>query len=369
MNEGDSDTTSLRRQLKSLMAEAAKNETILHRAQERELKLLRSGSIEQLFDNMVDGLQASFGLDAVTIALADPEHEIHHLLLFGQREDKTYPGVLLVDSLESLSPAYARLGQTALGPFVADQHAMLFPDANNVRSVALLPLEKRSRLVGCLNFGSSDAHRFTRHHATDFLEHLGAIAGFCLENAINRSRLVWSGLTDVLTGWHNRRYLNSRLPEEVARAKRLGSPLSCLIFDLDYFKRVNDEYGHLAGDAALREVARRAQKSIRASDVAARFGGEEFVVLMPDTGIDDACVLAERLRLAIGESPVRVTEKDASTVTVSLGVAELTMDAVSDDLRIAGERLLGRADAALYAAKEAGRNRLERAEEVETATC
>lgn len=360
MSQHDPQSDALRRRLAALVAEAAKNETILRRAQERELLLLRSRTLEALFENLVDGMQASFGLDAVSVALTDPEHEIHHLLLFGEQE-RAAPvrGVLLADDLFALSPAYTQLRRARLGPYDAGQHGGLFPGAGTLRSVALLPLERDTELVGVLNFGSRDPERFTRHHATDFMDHLGTIAAFCLENAVNRARLTWSGLTDVLTGWHNRRYLNTRLPEEVARAQRSGAPLSCVLFDLDYFKRVNDEFGHLAGDAALREVARRAQKEIRASDVAARFGGEEFVVILPDTDVKRAATLGERIRAGVSASPVRLGENAATTLTVSVGVAQMRVDAPAAEPRLVGDRLLGRADAALFAAKEAGRNRVQ----------
>ena len=168
-----------------------------------------------------------------------------------------------------------------------------------IRSVALIPLRRQDRLQGSLNFGSSDERRFSRHLATDFLAHLGVIASFAIENTINRARLVRSGLTDFLTGWHNRRYLNARLKEELARAQRQGTSLTCLLIDLDRFKQINDQHGHLAGDMALREAAQRVDAHIRGSDAAARFGGDEFVVLAPGITPDQAARLAERIRLAV----------------------------------------------------------------------
>src|SRR5690606_24722266 len=108
-------------------------------------------------------------------------------------------------------------------------------------------------------------------------------AAFCLESSANRARLVRSGLTDVLTGWHNRRYLQTRLMEELARCRRDGTPLTCLMIDVDHFKPINDRYGHLAGDEALRQLAQCIDGEIRDSDVSARYGGEEFVILLPRT--------------------------------------------------------------------------------------
>jgi diguanylate cyclase (GGDEF)-like protein len=183
------------------------------------------------------------------------------------------------------------------------------------------------------------------------------IAAFCLENAINRARLVRSGLTDVLTGWHNRRYLQTRLHEEIARSQRDQSALTCLMIDVDYFKKINDQYGHLAGDEILRQVARRIEIEVRDSDVSARYGGEEFVVLLPRTGIGAGRLLAERMRNAVlAEQFVLPGVAEPVAVTVSIGVAEHGSMPGTEDLSVAAERLIAFADDALYVAKASGRN-------------
>lgn len=358
MNADPDEVHALRRQLASLVAEAARNDTIARRAQRRERLLLQSRSLEDLLENMVGGLRASFGLDAVSVALADADHEIHHLLKSALRQ-RTIPteGMLLVDDLYDLCAQYAKLSRAALGPFRSELHAVLFPETTQLKSVALVPLGLRGRLIGVLNLASRDAQRFTPEHATDFLNHLGTIAAFCVENAVNRARLLLSGLTDVLTGWHNRRYLDARLPEEVARARREETPLCALIFDLDFFKQVNDRLGHLVGDDALKHVADVAAEVIRDSDVAARFGGEEFVVVLPHTALDAARVLAERLADAVRSRPFAPTADATEVLTVSIGVAQL--DPRDGELATAaGKALLSRADEALYAAKSAGRDRV-----------
>jgi diguanylate cyclase (GGDEF)-like protein len=238
-------------------------------------------------------------------------------------------------------------------------HQLLFPGASGLRSVALIPLRRQDRLQGSLNFGSADEKRFSRTLATDFMAHLGVIASVAIENAVNRARLVRSGLTDFLTGWHNRRYLNARLKEELARAQRHGTGLTCLLIDLDRFKQINDEHGHLVGDAALREAAQRVDSQIRGSDAAARFGGDEFVVLAPGVTPEQAAALAERIRLAVCESPLELPSGKKIRMTVSIGVAGAAPARGEVDLRAAAERLLGDADAALYRAKQLGRNRVE----------
>jgi diguanylate cyclase (GGDEF)-like protein len=156
---------------------------------------------------------------------------------------------------------------------------------------------------------------------------------------------------DALTGLANRRRLRAAGEEEYRRARRFGHPLAALMLDLDHFKRVNDRHGHGAGDDVLREVARRIQAIVREMDLPARYGGEEFAVVLPETGLDTAREVAERIRRAVMDSPVR-TRQGPVAVTLSAGVA--VTGARTGDLGT----LLEAADAALYAAKTAGRNRV-----------
>jgi diguanylate cyclase (GGDEF)-like protein/PAS domain S-box-containing protein len=157
-------------------------------------------------------------------------------------------------------------------------------------------------------------------------------------------------MQDELTGLYNRRHFVELADAEVARARRTGSPVSLAMLDIDHFKAVNDAFGHPVGDLALKEVARCMRESLRTSDVPARLGGEEFVVLLTDTGLEGAVAVTERLRERVGRAEVPAGRDRVARFTVSGGVAELAP----------GERfetLLARADEALYRAKEEGRNR------------
>lgn len=263
----------LRGRIATLVDEAAANERLLKRSQERELELLKADSLAQLFGAICNGLKTSYALESVTLLLWDPQHEIRHLLIADHMNGEDFPQVIFADSVVGLAPQFVSFQRPWLGPYMGCDHQLLFPAAIGLRSIALIPLRRQDRLQGSLNFGSADEKRFSRHLATDFMGHLGVIASFAIENTINRARLVRSGLTDFLTGWHNRRYLNARLKEELARAQRQGTGLTCLLIDLDRFKQINDQHGHLAGDLALREAAQRVDTQIRGSDAAARFGG------------------------------------------------------------------------------------------------
>jgi diguanylate cyclase (GGDEF)-like protein len=279
-------------------------------------------------------------------------------LLANGTPDSDVEGLLFFESLSGLAPQYVALREPWLGPFAACDHQLIFPAATKLASVAMIPLLHRRQLIGSINFGSDDPLRYTRNHASDFLAHLGLIASFCIENVVNRARLLRSGFTDVLTGWHNRRYLQVRLKEELARAARDRGNLVCLMLDVDYFKQVNDKWGHAAGDVVLRELAHRIDTQVRASDVAARFGGEEFVVLLPATATADGQRLAERIRTAISASPVALPNGEQITVTVSIGISGCAPEVQSPDLKTLGDSLIARADVALYKAKSDGRDRV-----------
>jgi diguanylate cyclase (GGDEF)-like protein len=355
----ESEIRELRARIATLVDEAANNERLLKRSQERELDLLKAENLAQTFDAICGGLKESYALESVTLLLLDPQHEIRHLLIADHLRVEDFPNVLFTDSLIGRAPQFNSFHRPWLGPYMGCDHQLLFPGNAGIRSVALIPLRRQDRLQGSLNFGSTDERRFSRHLATDFLAHLGVIASFAIENTINRARLVRSGLTDFLTGWHNRRYLNARLKEELARAQRQGTSLTCLLIDLDRFKQINDQHGHLAGDMALREAAQRVDAHIRGSDAAARFGGDEFVVLAPGITPEQAAVLAERIRLAVCETPLEIQPGVQLNMTVSIGVAGTVLSRDEADLKAAAERLLADADSALYRAKQKGRNRVE----------
>ena len=160
-------------------------------------------------------------------------------------------------------------------------------------------------------------------------------------------------VTDPLTGLHNRRYMSGQLGSLVRRATCGGGPIAALLIDVDHFKRVNDTFGHDVGDEVLREFAVRLATNVRAIDLACRHGGEEFVVIMPETRLEDAARIAERLRVNVSGSPFRIAGLDEPlTVTISIGVA-CTLDEGDTP-----EALLKRADAAVYKAKADGRNQV-----------
>jgi two-component system cell cycle response regulator len=169
----------------------------------------------------------------------------------------------------------------------------------------------------------------------------------------NAQKSIELAITDALTSLHNRRYMESHLSTLIDQAIGRGKPLSALLVDIDYFKAINDTHGHDAGDDVLREFALRIRKSIRGIDLACRYGGEEFVVVMPETDIAVATMVAERLRRRIATEPFKIEQGQKTVdVTISIGIAAL------NDAKDNAATVLKRADQALYRAKREGRNRV-----------
>ena len=225
----------------------------------------------------------------------------------------------------------------------------------NLPILALIDPDDKSRAIKALDIGVNDVlarpidpeelaarvrTQIKRKRYTDLLR-------------TNLDQSLEAAVTDPLTGLHNRRYMSSQLEALVARAVRDGRPVSALLLDIDHFKKINDSFGHDAGDEVLREFAVRLASNVRAVDLPCRHGGEEFVVVMPETALEDAERIAERIRMHVAGAPFRVAGgKEILTVTISIGVAS-THGATDTP-----ELLLKRADEALYEAKASGRNKV-----------
>ena len=221
--------------------------------------------------------------------------------------------------------------------------------------LAIIEPTERARIVKALELGVNDllprpidpeemsarVKTLIRHKRyTDFLRN-------------NLDHSLELAVTDPLTGLHNRRYMSGQLGGLVRRAARGGEQVAALLIDIDHFKRINDSFGHDVGDDVLREFAVRLATNVRAVDLACRFGGEEFVVIMPDTGLEVAHRIAERLRLHVSGSPFRIAGvEDPLSVTISIGVACTSGTIDTPDA------LLKRADEAVYDAKAKGRNQV-----------
>jgi diguanylate cyclase (GGDEF)-like protein len=172
-----------------------------------------------------------------------------------------------------------------------------------------------------------------------------------------QQKLLALASVDDLTQLYNRRYFFERFNQEVERAKRYQRPLSCIILDIDFFKHVNDSYGHLAGDQVLIDIAQILKNSCRQSDLAGRYGGEEFIILLPETEAGGAMIIAERIREMIEEHQTVDGKGAVIGVTVSMGLASLAGAELRNIDK--NDRIVQYADDALLVAKKGGRNRIE----------
>lgn len=172
-----------------------------------------------------------------------------------------------------------------------------------------------------------------------------------------QQKLMALASIDDLTQLYNRRYFFERFNQEVERAKRYQRPLSCIIMDIDYFKHVNDSYGHLAGDQVLIDIAQILKNNCRQSDLAGRYGGEELIILLPETEAGGAMIIADRIREIIEEHQTVDGKGVVIGVTVSMGVASLSGTELGNIDK--NERIVQYADDALLVAKKGGRNRIE----------
>jgi diguanylate cyclase (GGDEF)-like protein len=221
------------------------------------------------------------------------------------------------------------------------------PPHNHIRSWLGVPLIIQNKIIGLLAIDSAEANHFTEDDASLASTFANQVA-VVLENARIFKETQDQAITDSLTGIYNRRGLFQLGEFEFTRARRIDRPFCAMILDIDRFKRVNDHYGHATGDQALRGLADRCRNSSRAVDLVSRYGGEEFVILLPETPIDSAKLVAERLRVSIMENPI-TTDSGPLRITISIGIAEANN---ADTLKT----LIERADAALYEAKHEGRN-------------
>lgn len=344
----------LHAELQELLEQARINQHIMQRHQAFDLRLIGSSEFRDLIETVSLLMPNTFSLEIVTLTLADHDMEVRRILHDLQIGVDEYPNVLFLDMPLASLPHEKPM----LGLYQAGLHSPLFPDYQPA-SVAILPLTRHQKLIGYLALGSAHENRFTGNLATDFIERLASIVAICLENVINNERLKHIGLTDPLTGVNNRRYIEQRMQEEIGRAQRERSALSCLFIDIDHFKRVNDRFGHQSGDDVLCEVARRIKKELRLSDSLGRYGGEEFIVLLTQATLQDAARIAERILAGVAQHPISITgSQELLQISVSIGAASQMPPQRGMPAEAARQQLIATADDALYRAKESGRNRV-----------
>ncbi|MCR6646022.1 MAG: PleD family two-component system response regulator [Terricaulis sp.] len=293
---------------------------------------LVSGNVLVVDDNpnQVGRIKAALGIE-------------HRVAVMGQSEPLGSPDLVVVAVTAKAFDGFRVIARMRSGEPTRHLPILAVVDADDrARALRALELGAHDIITRPLDEDELIARARTLMRRKRYMDALRARLDHSLELAI----------TDQLTGLYNRRFMAAQLGPLIQRAQCGGDPVSLMIVDIDHFKRINDTHGHDAGDAILREFSVRLASNVRPSDFACRMGGEEFVVIMPRTSGDTACMAAERLRRQICAAPFQGARlSEPLDVTISIGVASAEAD---DD----ADTILKRADEALYEAKTAGRNRV-----------
>jgi len=252
----------------------------------------------------------------------------------------------------SLTRAMAETGKPFLISDVPTHYGGETPPAFTwLGSVIVAPLRVEGQMIGAIMVGGTTRARYTPDDAAVVAE-LARHAAVALRNAQRHDAVARAAQTDALTGLFNRGALLERLERELDRSRRYGRSLAVIFFDLDRFKSINDTYGHQFGDRVLRELARIATRTMRSIDLIGRYGGEEFVAVLPETDGVQALIVAERLRMNVARNRLTLPSGEDVRATISAGIAVFPADATTMDT------LIRIADTALYAAKAGGRNQV-----------
>lgn len=332
--------------LESILERIRENEQIAGKFFEIEVSILSILDFKDLFERLLSEIREKFGIPCVWISLVDRSEISDLIQTLASSKDlkerlnvidrKTFLGLigngttpLLVNG--DLRPYYPMLPKGQL---------------NFIRSLAVSPISLHGEIIGSLNQADLSPLRYRPGMDTQLLEQLAVKVSICLSNVIAHERLKWLAIRDPLTGLLNRRIMESVLKREFKRAQRYKSPLSLAFLDLDAFKTINDRYGHECGDALLIYVAGQLTEITRDSDVVARYGGDEFVIILPGIPGQEALKLLQRLQQHFREKPMRYDEK-LVPVSISFGIASMADREVTSP-----ESLLRVADSMLYNLKK-----------------
>ncbi len=352
-----SETEQMKRKLNRLISKAQENQAVLDRFQQFELAMLSAKDIGHLLEVLLFKSIRHFDLSDCRLVWFDHQQPLRSLI---SEEIRQQFGHRLVFSgmqvdVESL---FLSSNEPRLQPLSPVEKLRWFPGRTHVLSAAFIPLYCQGNLQGALLLGSPDIERFQQNKATDFMAHMGLILSVCLQNNINREQIRLLSMLDNLTKVKNRRCFDQDIKSEISRSRRNQTPLSCLFVDADFFKKVNDTYGHQGGDVTLVSMSRWIQEQLRDCDHLARLGGEEFAVLLPQCDDQLAYQVAERIRAFVEAQIIRFQEFEFS-ITLSIGAStfypNLFPDMPTEDVI---EKLVAHADLGVYDAKENGRNQV-----------
>lgn len=305
---------------------------------------------EELYPAIYREVSAVMPVEAFFIGLWEEEAGLLHVKFHMDHDGRRAPYSLrlergpTVEAIQSHLPVLLDLTDDNLN------QVTLVGDSEPTRSVLVVPLLAGDRVIGAMSTQSYQVRAYQNEHV-ELLSTIGGLAASALENARLYQRTLELSLTDPLTGLGNARCFHQQLDQELKRAMRYGHPVSLLMIDSDSLKSINDRYGHAAGDEHIRQLAQVVRDSLRSTDLAARYAGDEFMVILPETALSGAVQLAERIRRGVEQIELSVGNGRVHT-TVSIGVAAFPSQAAGSD------DLIRIADSAMYRAKQNGKNRV-----------
>ncbi|MGH9513603.1 MAG: diguanylate cyclase [Terriglobales bacterium] len=309
---------------------------------------ISSEDSEQMLAEIVGHIQRNFHFDHIGIGILD--YATKDIEIKAEAGATAKALGMRVPLGSGILGRVARTGETALVQTAGDGHLQgILPES---RAVLCIPITYGDSLLGVLNVESHNEDAFTPQDVL-VMNTLADLLATALHNSFVFQKLQQQSITDGLTGIKTRRFFWEALSSEWKRASRSGRPFSVVLIDLDKFKGVNDTLGHLEGDLVLVRVARLLEQKCRQSNVVARYGGDEFIILMPETGVDQAQILAERLRLWLASDPML----NEQHITGSFGVASFPVHGFS------AEDIIRVADAGMYVSKHAGGDQVSTAEQ------
>jgi len=349
-NKIDSKPDSLKRweliqEMHKIIDLVHKNEEITRKFNEIEVKILSILDFKSLFEVLLSEIKRQFKIPYAWISLVDTSEAAHLIRSIKSSE-------ILRDCLKIVEKrAFSNLvGVSRKSVLVNDRlkpYLILFPQNKKcfIKSMAIAPISLDGEIIGSLNQADFSAERFQPGIDTSLLEQLAVKVSLCLSNVTAHEKLSYLAFHDPLTGLLNRRVMEIQLEKEFSRARRYGTPLSISFLDLDDFKLINDKYGHDHGDEVLKYVGKALVQMCRESDIVSRFAGDEFVVVLPETGKESARKLMERLQADLFRSPMTIGNNSVK-VSMSFGVAS-----ISEENFQSAAMFLKRADENLYESK------------------
>ncbi len=317
------------------------------------LMLSRSETPDQIFDAIVSGVTRISKMPAGSLSVYNKEKQQLFLVATKGFSSEFYESSVYPVRLGGLTEHILSNNKPILVPDISDYPAFNNPVImkEGIRSLIAIPLIGDKGPVGILYCDDFEARTFP-DNLSAHLQMLATQAVIAIQKQQTFERIKELSIRDPLTSLYNRRYLNKIMNSEIDRASRLNRPLSAMLIDIDHFKRVNDTYGHLVGDQVLEGLARCFESMIRPYDVLARFGGEEFIILMSETDEREAMASAERLRIAAQDSTLL---PGGATLSCSIGVCTFRK---TEKAAISSKQFLKHSDEALYRAKREGRNKV-----------